>query len=119
VIQEAPPKWPKPPKTSIPRLRSVKFKSGGSIRLVQFADPKADRAYVEEHFTATLDAHGQDIVGFALVIWGADGSSTVRSRMKPSTGVPPSLVPDLARNRLLGEKIFDWIDEDLDKRFGI
>jgi len=47
-----------------------------------------------------------DISGFALVIWHENGATT--ADVANWGNLPGILIPDLVRNRLLGDKIEQW-----------
>lgn len=99
-------------RTSIPRLRSVKFKTGGELRVLPTKRRDA-RRYVEDYVRQVLDAQGTDITGFAFVVWGADLSSSADLASGDGSPIPSILIPDFVRNRLLARKIEDWTREGL------
>lgn len=97
-------------KTSVPRLRSVRFKNGGEvIALNQFPDGR--RAEVERHIREVLDAQ-EMIHGFAIVAWDDQGRSTCFSANYESQ-IPVILIPDFVRSRLLAQRIEHWTLEDM------
>jgi hypothetical protein len=55
-----------------------------------------------------MTADGRPVVGFALVMWDADGSSDAACRAYPGSNIPSIAIPDFARNRLLARKIGEW-----------
>ena len=97
------------------RLRSVWYKDGrGELRVMP--DHRAnDKALVERRIRALLDSHHAhaDTAGFAIVVWGADGSSTCDLGAGKRSNIPTILVPDFVRNRLLAAKIIDWAMDDI------
>ncbi len=63
-------------KTSIPRLRSVKWKSGGSLRLLPAPRETVDRELrerLEREVEGLFDDLPGKVAGYALVAWAADG----------------------------------------------
>ena len=86
-----------------------------SAELLKLPAPDENRQAIEQAVRAVLDAHGFDLAGFAIVVWGEQGTSTadMRTRSPEKTGVviPSILVPDFVRNRLLGMKIEQWAVE--------
>jgi hypothetical protein len=90
------------------RIGKVRLKNGPVIvRLPSPGDRR--RKEIEEIFRRALDDHGEEIAGFALVVW--DNQLNSIASMKNSNQIPGSLVPDYVRNRLLAEKIIDWAVE--------
>lgn len=82
-----------------------------SAELLSFPKIDENRCHIEQRIRTVLDAHGPDICGFALVVWDSRGTSTADAAVKqPENGVaiPPILIPDFVRNRLLGEQIEQW-----------
>jgi hypothetical protein len=96
------------------KLRSVRFKNGGELRLL----PSLRRltsdvvgASIDKH----LAAHGGDIAGYAFVVWGADMGSTVVLDVDRNP-IPSALIPDFVRNCLLAYRIETWTLETLSDR---
>lgn len=56
--------------------------------------------------------HGDNVAGFALVIWGSDGGSTCDAQVADGSSIPTILVPDFVRNRLLAQRIEQWTLDD-------
>lgn len=94
--------------TSIPRLHSVKFKNGGEVRVIRH-ETNEDRKVVEQGLRNVLNNHSEsDIAGFAIIVWGTDGGSTVSLGRNDKSQIPSILIPDFVRSRLLAEKIEQW-----------
>ena len=93
------------------RIRSVRHKESGFVlhRLEQPVE-KARRAIMRE--TADMidgfHSEGPAVVGFALVIWDADGGSSATVRAGAGSTIPSIAMPDFVRNRLLAAKINEW-----------
>lgn len=97
--------------TSIPRIRSVKFKNGGEIRVLKH-EVSADRAIIERRVRECLDNKDGEPVGFAFIVWSEDGISCCASGHTEKSKIPHILIPDFIRNRLLADQIEDWaLDE--------
>jgi hypothetical protein len=95
------------------RLRSIKFKDGrGELRVLPDFRA-ADKRLIERHIAATIEGHGDDFAGFALVIWGGDLGSTCHMGAGPRSTIPGILIPDFARARLLAAKISEWTQDDI------
>ena len=93
------------------RCRAVKFKTGGEIRVLKKKWNDTDTV-VRQATERVLKAHTEGIAGYAIVVWGSDGEMTSSLGCGPRNRVPPILVPELVRNKLLAHKITDWtIDE--------
>lgn len=94
------------------RLRSVKFKDGRKIEVLR-RDSRHFRADFLAFCRNTVDLQGDDFVGFALVVWGSDQSSTAECMVSQGSCIPTILVPDFVKNRLLAERIERWTREGL------
>ena len=57
-----------------------------------------------------MNAHPQDIDGYAVVVWARDNASTCFAI--GGSSMPSILVPDFVRARLLAYKICRWAMED-------
>ena len=89
------------------RIGKITLKSGGSVRLLR--DAKDDRrAFVEHKIRTVLDSHGDDLAGFAFMVWAPDHRSTCFSSCNDTSDVPKIMIPDFVRNRLMAERIVDW-----------
>lgn len=96
------------PRVARIRIRSVKFKSGGEIRLLRLPDPEDARRFAENRAKKVIDAYQGLVAGFAFVVWGADGGSTALVSVNEASNIPSIMVPDFVRNRLLAERIEAW-----------
>jgi hypothetical protein len=83
---------------------------GMSAEIIQLPAISENRSNIEKRFRAVLDAQGDDICGFALVVWGSNTRSTADLGAKIHAGsvIPEILIPDFVRNRLLAVKIEEW-----------
>lgn len=90
------------------RLRSIRFKDGRApLRILRDPRAEARRSFIASANDAFC-THPDDCAGFALVIWGADGTSTAACQIARSNSIPSILVPDFVRNRLLAQRIESW-----------
>lgn len=88
------------------RIGAVTFKDNG-LRVVRlFSGPERTRRAIVAETREMID--GRPVVGFAMVMWAADGSSDAACRAYPGSNIPTIAIPDFARNRLLAEKICEW-----------
>lgn len=80
------------------------------MKRLDFPQFNENRAAIEKRIRAVLDAQGDDICGFALVVWASDTRSTADLGAKVHDGsvIPEILIPDFVRNRLLAVKIEEW-----------
>lgn len=103
-------------KTSIPRIRNVRFKAGGEVHLL--ADPNAwVRPYVERKVHEVIEIHCKadgKIQGFAFIVWDAAVGSTCVLRTFIGSNVPLPLAPDYIRNRLLISIAEEWTLDEMD-----
>ena len=93
------------------RIGTVTLKDSG-FRVVRLSDgpERTRRAVMREtrDMIQTMTEDGLPVVGFAMVMWGADGSSHAACRAYPGSNIPSIAVPDFVRNRLLAAKIEEW-----------
>lgn len=91
------------------RIRSVRLK-GSDAKLLIFPDlATRDRINAMSWARDTIDRLDRPIVGIAIVVWDANGSSTAALRQDGSRGRIPSIaLPEFVRARLMGEKVCEW-----------
>jgi hypothetical protein len=93
------------------RIGTVTLKPSG-LRIVRLSSgPERTRRAILTETREMIDgmkADGRPVVGFAMVMWAADGSSDAACRAYPGSNIPSIAVPDFARNRLLARKIGEW-----------
>jgi hypothetical protein len=99
------------------RIGKITLKRGGSVELLR-VPVSLDRKRVEMQFRILLNNHGEDIAGFAIVVWGSDLGSTAVSLLTPVNTIPSMLVPDFVRNRLLAQKIEEWTLDSVNEQWG-
>lgn len=64
-------------KTTTPRLRSVRFKSGGAgLRVIRNIEIEETRRSFEQSVKHVRDKREDDIIGYAIVAWARDGSTS-------------------------------------------
>lgn len=78
--------------------------------------PDNRRVMTLQNVHAVLAAHGDDLDGFAFVVWARDNRSTCAA--VGGTSMPSILAPDFVRNRLLANRISNWTQEDVFERLG-
>lgn len=93
------------------RIGTVTHKASG-FRVVRLSDgPERTRRAILTETRDMIDnmtADGRPVVGYALVMWDADGGSDAACRAYPGSNIPSIAIPDFARNRLLARKIYEW-----------
>lgn len=99
-------------KTSIPRLRRIRFKDGRTLDVLR--PVTSDASYFQRKAFETIATHlanarGQS--GVAIVMWDSQGYTV--GRVINGMPIPGILIPDLVRNVLLGHKIEDWTIDTL------
>lgn len=99
-------------KTSVPRLRRVRFKDGRTIEVLRTkpTDDQNLRASIRNVMKVGA-GFDKTLAGYAFVAWGTDGMSI--AHLQSNGQIPSILVPDFVRNRLLAEKIEDWTIDTL------
>lgn len=100
-------------RTSIPKLRSVRWKAGGHLILLN--TPNTDLADRLVNSAALMAASGHRIAGYVMVAWAADGTSWSTCRVGRASAIPSVLVPDFVRNKLLAQRIEDWTIESINE----
>lgn len=80
------------------RIRAVRFKSGGEVRLLRSKREDISQWLVNElkiEANRITDYHLDKVAGFALVIWTADGDIGSALRNGETSQVPRSVLPSL------------------------
>lgn len=97
-------------KTTTLRLRRVRFKNGNTIEVLR---PKADETPVrlQDSVAAALEDRS-GIVGYALVVWTADGRVTPAYYNGPRSPILAGQVPQYAKDVLLAEVATRWARSD-------
>lgn len=95
-------------RTSIPRIRRVRFKAGCEVVKIRSARDDVGEYMVRRAKDMANEAAGQHIAGFAIVAWSNSGESWVLSHVDNGSRIPPLLVPEFVRNALLGDRIENW-----------
>jgi len=106
-------------RTSIPRLRSVRFKNGGEIRLLPSPREELSWRLATELLDAgaeLIETHAGKLAGFAVVVWTADGDAGGHLRNTRFATVPPSALPtftaDVVRRILVADQLAAALGED-------
>lgn len=84
-------------KTSVPRLRRIRFKDGRTIEMLRFPE-NATIEGMWADIRAKMEDHGPAVEGYAFVVWGGDYSTVA---MATGPNLPLAYLPDYVRNRLL------------------
>lgn len=102
---------------SVPRIRSVRFKSGGEVRLLREVDYR-ERDYLMRDARTVLEDQ-KDLAGYAIVAWGQDMSSTTTAFAGPRSRIPTMMVPEFVKSELLSYRIKRRAVETMDAHLGI
>ncbi len=103
-------------KQSIPRIRSVRFKSGGHVRLLESPRASVSRDLLASmHESVAHYAQGLDgrIAGYALVVWGADGTLGATVRNEHTSPYTAPALPCLAAEEIRAAYNNDQINRAL------
>lgn len=94
-------------KTSIPKLISVRLKTGASIHVIRNTVAEdCDRAFAED--CADIRQHrAGSMAGFAIVAWSIDGGTSTSVRVRDSRQVGRMMVPDFVRSALINHLATD------------
>ena len=90
-------------KTSIPRLRSVKWKTGGSLRLLPAPREAVDRKLreqLEREVECLFDELPGKLAGYALVAWAADGDVVAYVDNEDTSPYVATAIPHLAEENV-------------------
>jgi hypothetical protein len=88
-------------KTSIPRLASVKLKSGASLHIIRnTVSEDCERVFATD-CTNIGQARSGNMAGFAIVAWSVDGGISSSVRVRDSRQVGRGMVPDFVRSQLI------------------
>lgn len=100
-------------KTSIPRLRRVRFKDGRTIEVLR--QPPKSRAVqkgLEQSVSRALESCvGDNMVGFALVCWAETGEVYVNYSNGDKSLVSGGMVPQYVKDILIAEQAARWANE--------
>ena len=93
------------------RIRSVRDKASGFV--LHLLTPQTQRARISflremRELVDECQTNNEPIVGYAVVLWVADGGSIAVARAGEGSTIPSVALPDFARNRLLAAKIEEW-----------
>ena len=102
-------------------IRTVRFKSGGEVRLLRQPVVDPVRASAERSLRTMMDAHSDTRpAGYAMVVWDTEGGSQAAfwSGPGPTWPVATALIPDYARARLLLAIASQWVNEDIREALG-
>lgn len=88
-------------KTSIPKLSSVKFRSGASIHVLRNRRPEeCVRAY--DRLASGIRARrADDMTGFAIVAWSDRGSVSTTLHIEDGRQVGTMMAPEFVKNAIL------------------
>jgi hypothetical protein len=89
----------------------VHFKATGLVlHRLQARTDEARVAFLQEMRSLVDDFQegGLPIVGYAVVLWDADGGSSASLRAGRGSSIPSIAMPEFVKNRLLAEKIMEW-----------
>jgi len=99
------------------RVRVRRWKPKGSdlwVVAIHESPGNSNRAFALTRARQVILAAGEDIAGFAIVVWSKDGTSVCDSHAMSGVGhIPNILIPDFVRARLLADRIQTWVQEDL------
>jgi hypothetical protein len=88
-------------KTSIPRLGSVKLKTGATLHVIRNTIAEdCDKAFAEDCTNIRQHRKG-NMAGFAIVAWSIDGGVSTSVRVRDSRQVGRGMVPDFVRSQLI------------------
>ena len=94
------------------RIRSVRDKASGFV--LHLLKPQTERARASflrdvRDMVDRFHRDGSPIVGYAVVIWGADGASMAALRAGEGSSIPSIAMPEFIKNRLIAAKIDEGV----------
>jgi len=96
------------------RIGKVTMKgSGMEVHRPDFTKDAEGRAAFLRKAREVIDALGDPVAGWAIMAWLPDGSATVDLAVLDRSCIPSSLVPDFVRNRLLLERAYQFVAEEI------
>jgi hypothetical protein len=101
--------------TTTLRLRRIRYKDGRTLDVLRppVTDGPRKSLAVKSRVAEVLAAQGNDIAGFAFVVWASSGASCAKMYCGHGS-FPSSYAPDFVRNRLLAEDIINWTTDILE-----
>lgn len=100
-------------RVSIPKLHSVNFKNGGSLRVVPKKSSKEaiNRDFYEYIQTMSdIFEGGEEMAGFAIVVVGMEGTKSCGYAVRSDAGFGISMIPALFHDILLRRTIVEDMD---------
>ncbi len=104
------------------RIRAVRFKSGGEVRLLPSQRELQHNKIVgilKDSVRSYLELYEGRMAGFALVVWDVDMRSSATLRMTPTSQVNTTQAPAFVGERLRREVSIDDAEEAVRDMFGI
>lgn len=99
------------------RIRTVRFKNGGSIRLLPpLADPGKES--YKRIAPEVVDGFARPIAGYAIIVWDTGAYARVTTKTFQGCPIPRQLIPDYVRGVVMESNISEIIEEDI-KAFGL
>lgn len=98
------------------RIRAVRFKSGGEIRLLPSLREETGRdvaAWLRRETDSALACHGDSLAGAALVVWTADGDCGAAVRNTTASPLAHSAVPSTCAEAIRKVFVLDLIERSL------
>ncbi len=78
------------------RIRAVRFKSGGELRLLPSPREALSRdvaQWLRKEVEVALENHGDYLAGCAIIVWTCDGDSGAAVRNTMASPLPTTAVP--------------------------
>lgn len=98
-------------KTSIPRLRRVRFKDGRTIDVLRRRED-SDVGGRLRSATANAIDYDSEVVGFALVVWYENGEVYPSAHNGPKSTLLAGQVGQYAKDVILTDLAAGWANED-------
>jgi hypothetical protein len=94
------------------RIRSVRDKASGFVlHRLQGRTEQARITFLADMrgLVDAIQSDGMPIVGYAVVLWDADGGSNASLVAGAGSTIPSIAMPEFVKQRLLAAKIQEWI----------
>lgn len=97
-------------KTSIPRLRRVRFKDGRTIEVLRRQEDGDVASRLRGSAAKSID-YGSEVVGYALVVWYANGEVFLAAHNGPKSPLLAGQVAQYCKDVLLADNAARWAED--------
>lgn len=98
-------------KTSIPRLRRIRFKDGRTIEVLRRPEDSDVASRLRGSMIKSVD-YGSEVVGFALIVWYANGEVFPATHNGVKSPLLAGQVAQYVKDVILADTAARWVEGD-------